>query len=287
MTDLQTLAKNTLPRPYVRALRQNYRRMRRVRHAMAGAAPRAKVVMMHVGRSGSTVLGNMLHKHSEVFWDNELYHTAHYGLGVDFDRVPYADWTRAQFAFGGQGVYGFECKIHPDQHLSFFNGSPEAFFDDMRRIGVTHFILLERRNILRRMTSQYVGAKTAVRHLDSSEAARVSKVVMDCQTCHFGDRYRPKTLLACMEEVDGVYRAAHEAFAGEAFLPLVYEEDIDGAEGPARAVGRIFDLLDLPSEGIRPDLSKTNPFPLREIIENFDEVSEHLAGTRFAWMLDE
>lgn len=40
---------------------------------MASPLRSGNIVMFHIGRSGSTVLGDLLDQHSSVYWDGEIY----------------------------------------------------------------------------------------------------------------------------------------------------------------------------------------------------------------------
>jgi hypothetical protein len=275
-----------LPAPAPQWARRGYRTLRRARPALMGQRPKGAVAMLHVGRSGSTVIGNMLNAHPEIVWDGELYHVAHYQLGLDLRAGRYGDWTRAQFALGAPGYYGFECKILPGQHLGFLDVTLARYLDRMEEIGVSHFVLLKRRNILRRMVSQYVGSKTKSRHIGAGGTAELSKIALPILDCRFGDIPIEKPLLDCLDEVDAAYALCTARLAEARFLSLVYEDDVDGAEGPLQAAGKICDLIGAAPPTGAPDLSKTNPFPLSEILSNFDAVADHLAGSRHAWMLD-
>lgn len=275
-----------LPPPAPQLIRRGYRSLRRAGPALTGQTPQGAIAMLHVGRSGSTVIGNMLNAHPEIVWDGEVYHVAHYQLGLDLRADRYADWTRAQFALGAPGYYGFECKILPGQHLGFLAVTLETYLDRMQQIGVSHFVLLERRNILRRMVSQYVGSKTKQRHITAGGQVALSKIELPVAACRFGDSPAEKPLRDCLDEVAAAYDLSKAKLAGGNFVTLIYEEDVDGARGPIQATEKICGLVGLAPPSGAPDLSKTNPFPLNEILSNFDEVATHLSGSRHAWMLD-
>ena len=69
-----------------------------------------------------------------------------------------------------------------------------------------------------------------------------------------------------------------------AYLAVTYEAFV---EDPAVQVDRILGFLDLePGIDLQSDLVKMNTATLPEIVENFDEVWDTLAGTEFSWCLD-
>jgi hypothetical protein len=65
---------------------------------------------------------------------------------------------------------------------------------------------------------------------------------------------------------------------------LTYEDDV--LEDPTRAYSKICEFLGVPP-GPAPQIrhARTTPFGLREVVENYLEVEQHLSGTPFARML--
>jgi hypothetical protein len=64
-----------------------------------------------------------------------------------------------------------------------------------------------------------------------------------------------------------------------------YEEDVE--EDPQRAYRRICRHLHLPVHESTVQKSRTNPYPLFDLIENFDVVRSLLRGTDYEWMLED
>ncbi|NEQ34055.1 MAG: hypothetical protein F6K04_24205 [Leptolyngbya sp. SIO4C5] len=83
--------------------------------------PRDRIAMLHYGRCGSTVLGDLLGQHPDIFWDSEVFERLYTQqlwesrwlkepLSLLRLRVGLAWLTRRQ-------CYGFETKCHPAYHL--------------------------------------------------------------------------------------------------------------------------------------------------------------------------
>lgn len=241
------------------------------------------VMMLHIGRCGSTVLGNMLQQHSRIHWDDELYHKAMSLYGDAFPASDTIGWTRRQFAISGSRWYGFEFKILADQHALYTGIPPETFVARCIDIGVSHFILLHRHNMLRRIISQYIGSQTKRYHLDAGGAPALTPARIDFDAIRTGPG-PTRPLLAYFDEVEAAYAGMERLLQGRKVLHIGYEEDVE-ANGPGIAYERICAFLGQPAEPVAVRNRKVNPYPVRMLVEDYDRLEALLAGTRHAWML--
>ena len=72
-------------------------------------------------------------------------------------------------------------------------------------------------------------------------------------------------------------------------LPYIeaFYEELVGPRGEEKIAGILDYLgLELPPDALRSKLRRVNDVPTSSVIENFDEVRDALAGTRFEWMLE-
>jgi len=251
----------------------------------ASRSRRGAVAVLHVGRSGSTVLGNMLDEHPEVVWDGECFYVQHHASPDAIRGHKAGTWLHRQMNASGSKYYGFEFKPLPDQHLSFVDLSLDEVLSAFSAAGVSHYIILKRRNALRRMISQYVGAATGIRHLSTGQSIKKKKVRIDVESAGFGDVWTPKPLLTCLEEIEDLYQTLERRLANEKCLILEYESDI-GKDGPQVAFRRTCEFLGLPSMDVSPSLVRTNPYAVAELLENYEDVASALRGTKFEWMLE-
>ena len=81
------------------------------------------------------------------------------------------------------------------------------------------------------------------------------------------------------------YSELRTCLEGSPVLNLTYEDHIVPTPSNAYRKTCEFAGVDAQSASIRTGL--VNPFPLKEIITNFEEVEGHLGGSRFEWMLVE
>ncbi|MEN8239769.1 MAG: hypothetical protein ABFR53_11285, partial [Actinomycetota bacterium] len=80
-------------------------------------------------------------------------------------------------------------------------------------------------------------------------------------------------------------RALRELLPPSDTLWLTYEDDIE--RDPSIAYRRVCGLFGVTPSDSEPALAQTNPFPMEEIIDNYDEIYELLDGTEYAWMLSD
>ncbi|MCX6973238.1 MAG: hypothetical protein NTZ94_02865, partial [Verrucomicrobia bacterium] len=62
------------------------------------------------------------------------------------------------------------------------------------------------------------------------------------------------------------------------------ENDIEN--DPLKAYSKICEFIGVKATKPTISLSKTTPFSIRDLIENFDEVASCLANTPYEWMLE-
>ena len=95
---------------------------------------------------------------------------------------------------------------------------------------------------------------------------------------------KPKPLVERIENLEIQMQEVETLLAGKNVLNLTYEDDIE--QDPQRAYHSICKFVDMEATKASVNLNKTNPFPLKDIIENFAEVKATLHKTPYEWMLD-
>ena len=240
----------------------------------------AGVFMFHQGRCGSTVLSRLLGAHPRLTACSEIFETP-YQCG----RLPAPAGTmlrakRVQ-AFPGRAIV--EAKFFECQHLSLLGVGLEDFVGLVRASGYREFIVLDRRNYLKKIVSSGLAVARGQRyHYAAGEAIPEIKVEIDLNRVGILGKQAP--MLEMFAYMDAQYARLRAELAGEDMLELSYEEDI--AESPLAAYAKVCSWLGLEAPAAEPDLRRTNPHPLREVIGNWDEIAAALAGTRYAWMLE-
>lgn len=241
------------------------------------------IAVMHLGRCGSTVLGNLLGQHSRITWRGEilepLFQAARKQHGDHFfmqgDPAELAAKVLENCASDYAGV---EFKPF---HLAIFRVAPSDFISRLRSAGFRHFIVLDRRNRLRKIVSSRLAANSGVWHVPINTVRDSQAIMLDVE-CLSLDRK-----VGSLADVLGMYDAEFDELRrllSPGYLDLVYEDDIEA--DPQVAYRKVIDFLGLAAEPVATKLGRTTTAPLRGVIENFDTVERHLEGTRYAWMLD-
>ena len=241
--------------------------------------------MFHVGRSGSTVLGDLLSQHPLIQWDSEIYNRLFLERAKEDERIPspigidateYA-LKRSQSFFSR--FYGFEVQFF---HLRILGAELGPYLaglgENLRNLRV---IVLERRNTLRVVVSTLAARNTGVWHIKGKQTHRSEPVHIDVNAVVMGRK--TGKLIDILTEVSRDFADLQTLVQQYPYVYLTYEEDV--LVDPTAAYEKICNHLDLPSYPVSVRLSRTNPGPLYEKIANFDEVSSLLHGTAFEWML--
>lgn len=284
MTRIRSRISAHLPRsvlPYARRL------SRRVSQMLG--APRAHrrpgvVLMLHVGRCGSTVLANLLAQDPGIYWDAKLHRKARDLYGDALRQMDHRSWLRQQFAISGDRYYGFEFKILQDQYPQMAGLTLEAFLEQCKAIGVTHYILLVRRNTLRHVISHYASKNRGNWHFTGDQKARSQQFRLDLEDITTGTA-PGRPLLEYMRQVDAAHAQVRHLLQDDRLLEIDYETDID-EKGAQFAYEKICRFLDKAPVEVTIRNRKANPFPISGTLENYDALVARLAGTEFEWMLE-
>lgn len=244
------------------------------------------VAMFHSGRCGSSVIAMMLNNHSDIYWGGEVFNNyMHAEKEKGLERKKFVkqtlDWNRSATI---SKIYGFETKYLSSLHLSerCIDMSFSDYLKCLNELQFTKFIVLHRKNYLRRVVSGEVGRKTKSWHT-TKDMSQPTKIKIDLSSIKTGERYIP--LLESFHHVDKNFRTLKKNLTGSDALFLTYEEDI--LEDPTVAYNKICDFLCLHGDSPDIPLGRTNPFSYEEMIENFDEIVEVLTNTEYEWMLNQ
>lgn len=251
-------------------------------------ALRHNVAMFHTGRCGSTVLGNLLNTHPEIYWAGELF-VAMPKRHKDVPPGPRALKTiiarsRRKGRATGKTFYGFELKYLPQQHLrdKFINLSLEDCVAHLRQLGFSRFIVLHRENYLRQAISVEVGRRQGHWHA-RAKPDRATRVTLDLDAFQSAARRAP--LLDVFRCFDEHHQKLKQLLAHDQVLHLSYERDI--LNDPRQAYRKTCEFLGVVPGSPQVDLARTNPFTYDAMVANMPAVRALLRNTEYAWMLDE
>lgn len=240
------------------------------------------VMMFHVGRSGSRVLGDLLQQHPALHWDHEafvhqLQAARRAGLAKpEGDPVALLQQRLAQAP--PKLHFGTEVKFF---HLRLFNCSMATFVKQATALGFRQFVLLKRKNYLRKIVSSLVATQTKRWHLRSNDVAQLSPIEVDINRVAIDWVERP--LLDHLYQFEADFAEAVSVLRPYSTLTLHYKTDI--LPNPQIGYGKLCQFLGLPLADGVVRYGRSNPYPLSQLIRNYDEVAQALENTPFEWMV--
>jgi hypothetical protein len=224
-----------------------------------------KYVLFAQGRTGSTLLGELIASHPRAFFADEILRAK-----VPATRM----WAEAERRRHPREVFGFHVKIY---QLTDVQGvrDPTAWLRGMHRHG-WRVIALRRRNLLRHVLSNMTITATGTVHDRSGTSGGAAGLTVD-----------PAELVYWMEQRARVGAAEDTALREVPHVALTYEDDLADPERWADAAGRVFAHLGLDPAPVTTTLRRRNPGRLTELIANYDEVAAALAGAPYGQYLDD
>ncbi len=249
-------------------------------------APADGVVMYHIGRSGSTVIGDLMKQHPDIRWEGEIVLAESWKSALpEFpdpkqpgpNLLPFLDQLKRDER--KHDWLGFEIKFF---HLDEFGIPLEQFIRDCNGTGYGHAIVLERTNYLRKIVSSLRAHQTKVWHQPASAKPVKQPVRIDCRSLVVD--HETDTLEDTLARFRDQFADLRRQLQGSPHLWLTYEEDLEN--GPEIAYDKICAFLGVREFKASVRFGRTSPFPLSQLIDNFAEVQAAIGGTEFAWMLE-
>lgn len=107
------------------------------------------------------------------------------------------------------------------------------------------------------------------------------RLMLDREPRHQPRVITPRELKADLRIQETLVSAFGERFAAHPTLHLKYEELVDGWD---RQMRRVQEFLGVEPRSLPQRTRANETLPYRRLIENYDELAQHFAGTRWAWM---
>jgi hypothetical protein len=247
------------------------------------------IAMFHIGRCGSTVLASLLSQHKNIYWASEFYSRVFktWELSNEGEEVvgempaDAIDLLKKDMLEALHRYYGFEIKPF---HFPLIAYTPDRFLKELEKMNYAYFIHLDRKNRLRKILSSLIAHEDKLRyHQEGKAKAKLKQVHVNVDRIVID--FNAKPLLTFLQDYDMQVKAMHELLKDKDCLSLTYENDIQ--EDPRIGYRKICDYIGLKPKDVKVKLSRTNPFPVRTMIENIGEVEDLLKGTEYEWMLNE
>jgi hypothetical protein len=219
---------------------------------------RGKFVLFAQGRTGSTLFGELLGSHPDVFFADEILRAKVLSPSL---------WVAGQRRRHRRRVFGFHVKIY---QLSDVQGVDDAgrWLRQMDDRG-WRVLTLRRRNLLRHVLSNMTIEATGQVH-DRSGAAGHRQLHVD-----------PDHVLHWMRIREQVGRDEDRALDGVAHESFVYEDDLADSAAWQGTADRAFQSLGVSSTPVAANLKRRNPMDLSDLISNYAELAAALKGTPY------
>jgi LPS sulfotransferase NodH len=212
-----------------------------------------RFVVFGLGRTGSTLLTELLDAHPSIQCDGEIL----------WQRVAFPKlYVAGRAMTATKPVYGF--KLLTNQIRRIQPVDPDAFMAWLVRRGY-RVIYVQRRDTLRLALSQMNARVNGYHHREAGGGKRSVRI-------------DPAALRGWL---DGMAESAafnDALLAPYSHLPVVYEEDLVDTAAQRRTVERVCDALDVPYQDVSTDLVRGTPANLTDLIENYDEIAQSLAA---------
>lgn len=233
------------------------------------------VAMFHIGRCGSTAVGVLLNQHPKIRWGGEIFA----GLKRKYGRNSWV-WEdplrmiRLRTNIHVCRVFGAEIKR---KHFEDVNMEVNTIVNKLEKIGYKKYIILRRKNYLKREVSRLVGSEMKKWNFEEDvEPPAVSIPV---------ESINGKNIINHFREIDEFYEKIEKSISGKKLLKINYEEDIK--ESPKLAFEKIAEWLNLKKVETKVATKKINKKPIKKRISNFEEVRKALDKTEYKWMAQE
>lgn len=182
----------------------------------------------------------------------------------------------------GNRCFGFETQPTQVEYMGI--ALPE-YVEQLERLGFGHFIVLERKNHLRRIVSMIVARNTTQWHRKPGQSSPLVRVELDVDQLllNRGRDTERRSLVSHLQREHESMCALKEILGTRRLLCLIYEDDIVGH--PEIAFRRVCEFAGIDYHQTTVRFGKTNPFDLSDVLTNFSQVERALHGTAFEWML--
>ncbi len=232
--------------------------------------PTSTFVIFGQGRSGSTLLMDLLNNHPDIFCDAELFLKRYYG------RVLFAYWhiknhSKSAYILN-KSVYGFKVKVY-----QFFKEQKIPHYVELlHRLHVEgwKFIHVRRRNVLKQCLSNQI--REYYSYSNTTEDIKAIKIPVDCDRLLNTMDFRTR----CNRLEDNILRRIPH-------LSIRYEDDLLNSADHQKIVDKIFGYLGVPSVKVEATLKKMASDRLADNIENYDEFYSAIMISKYASYLQE
>ncbi len=228
--------------------------------------PSKKFVIFGRGRSGSTLLVNLLSNQSQVHCDNEILHDR-----LLFPRT-YVDLCSSRYE---SFVYGFKLlsyQLRDVQPIS----NPEKFLLSLHEGGYK-FIYLTRRNLVNHALSKINANLKQKYHHRTHEGKFEYKPI----------KVEVEEVFQRIEYSEELGKYEKNLLNNIPHLSLTYEDNLLRSECHQKTVDQVLELFNLPSTLVKSNLVKLMPLELSQMVENYEELIQAIKKSKYAHFISD
>lgn len=233
--------------------------------------PDKKFVIYTRGRTGSTVLTDLLNSHPDMFCDHEIFNISDTITKVKYPLLYISSCSKRASAHN-KNVYGFKLKIEQMKNEHEYKDI-DVILSRLETAG-WKFIYLKRINILNHTISGLLSNQSKVFHLKNGKEFKHEKINIDC-----------KHLFDVMNYFEDLERQEEESLKYVSYMTVNYEPDLLDNSAHQKTADRIFEYLGISSHPVNTTFRKIIPENLKDIILNYEEMHDFVINTRFGKFL--
>lgn len=244
---------------------------------------KGNVVIWHIGRCGSTVLSSVLNQHPNINCLGEVFNPL-MDVKESGEDIPDIDSFFSNLVNNEPSKSRIiEVKFLESQHLTIYNQKLSDLILKLKEIGYDKYVVLERKNYLKRMISHCVAQETKIYHIEKNKTPELHKIHINTQAIKVGKETR--SLLEWFSIFSSSYSNLRSNLTGEPNIELQYENDIQ--LDVKKAYHKVCSFINTEGSTIEIPYARTNPFKMKDVVINFSEVEELLIRNGYSWMLED
>lgn len=245
--------------------------------------PPQKIILLHAGRCGSTVLTSYFSADSRFFWEGEAIQFYFRKNQKKGNRFPFYDnplgYILNLAKKSPKRLHGVEVKALENMDFSLKN--MPSNFEDFRDWALKNgfkVILLYRENVLRQVISVLVAYQFNLWHVNKNKNKTLNeekKIKINVNKVLEAHSY------SLLEYLDlySQFNAFCKEQSHSQVLVLNFETDI--LDDPSLGYKKSMNYLGLSDLHVETSHKRVNPESISQLVENFDELKEYLKGTPY------
>lgn len=223
-----------------------------------------KFVIFGLGRSGSTLLKQLLDSHPEIKCEGELLNIEDkYITNPILRKIVYRfplSFFNLRRLLADKPVYGFTILIYQFRQ-------PQAMLEKLHNDG-WKIINITRRNGLEQCLSLLVALHTKTWHRHSEQENSVPGLILSAEE-----------LIHWLGLIEKNKKIESEIFEKLDHYKVVYEDDLKNEADWPETTRKIFEFLGLKAAPVSASIKKTYSRPYSEIIKNYEELLKSIEKT--------